>query len=97
MKEYVILLATDASWLTSQVNGLIAGGWQCQGGVALTHVRDEDTAEYREQWAQAMVKEEEVDSTPITVRDVQRAPAAKATPHRSAHVPLHVAGRCCHK
>ena len=53
--QYSILIATDPSSLSSQVNGLIERGWQVQGGVAIAQVRDEEGKEESTQWAQAMV------------------------------------------
>lgn len=56
MNEYVVLLDTDPSGLSSQVNNLIRNGWTPQGGVAVTEVHDEQEGE-QTQWAQAMVKQ----------------------------------------
>jgi hypothetical protein len=65
VEDYVVLLATDPSSLSSQVNKLIAQGrddkglrWQPQGGVAISEIHEEGTGEST-QWAQAMVKRTE--------------------------------------
>ncbi len=55
IQEYSILLATDPSSLSSQVNALIAKGWRPQGGVSQSTVNEEGEGE-QTQWAQAMVK-----------------------------------------
>ena len=55
-KEYVVLLATDPSSLSSQVNALLRDGWQCQGGVALAQVTDDESGEKGVQWAQALIR-----------------------------------------
>jgi hypothetical protein len=57
--EYVVVIATDPSSLSSQVNNLISNGWRPQGGLALTQVKNdvEDDEPYETQWAQAMVKD----------------------------------------
>lgn len=54
--DYTILLAGDASTLSSQVNNLIANGWEPQGGVTLSENRTAEDDEATEIWVQAMVK-----------------------------------------
>ena len=57
--RYVILLGTDPSTLTSQVNALLELGWKPVGGVMLSQIYDKhDLDGYTNQWAQAMIKEE---------------------------------------
>jgi hypothetical protein len=56
--DYVILLGTDPSSLSSQVNARIRDGWIPQGGVVVVTVRDEEAQEEGQQWAQAMTKQE---------------------------------------
>ena len=54
--DYTILLAGDASTLSSLVNHLIRRGWQPQGGVGVSiHGSEEETTEL---WAQALIKRE---------------------------------------
>lgn len=55
--DYTILLAGDASTLSSLVNNLIRRGWQPQGGVSVSVFTPEE-GETAEQWAQAMIKRE---------------------------------------
>ena len=54
--DYTILLAGDASTLSSQVNQLLAHGWQVQGGVCVTTGRETPDGEEYEVWAQALIK-----------------------------------------
>jgi hypothetical protein len=54
--EYTILVAGDASTLSSQVNALLKGGWEPQGGVTLSETRTAEDVEATEIWTQAMVK-----------------------------------------
>ncbi len=56
MNEYTILVAGDASTLSSQVNNLLKGGWEPQGGVTVTTGREMPESEEYELWTQAMVK-----------------------------------------
>ena len=56
--QYVILLATDPSSLSTQVNALIAQGWQPQNGVALSQIWDDEADAFIVQWAQAMTKQD---------------------------------------
>jgi hypothetical protein len=56
MNDYTILVAGDASTLSSQVNNLLKGGWEPQGGVTLSETRAAEDDEGSEIWAQAMVK-----------------------------------------
>lgn len=61
MQIYTILVATDASTLSSQVNQLLTQGWQSQGGVCVATNNTHDSQGYdevTELWAQAMVKTE---------------------------------------
>jgi hypothetical protein len=56
MDDYTILVAGDASTLSSQVNDLLKGGWEPQGGVTLSETRPAEDDEATKMWAQAMVK-----------------------------------------
>ncbi len=57
MDEYTILVASDASTLSSQVNNLLKNDWKPQGGIAISEILDPESGEISEQWAQAMIKE----------------------------------------
>ncbi len=57
MDEYTILVAGDASTLSSSVNNLLKNDWKPQGGIAISEILDPETSEVSVQWAQAMIKE----------------------------------------
>lgn len=57
MDDYTILVAGDASTLSSQVNNLLKNDWKPQGGIAISEILDPETGQVSVQWAQAMIKE----------------------------------------
>ncbi len=58
MDDYTILVAEDASTLSSLVNNLIKHDWEPQGGVCLSQaqVYDKEEDKFGDVWTQAMVK-----------------------------------------
>jgi hypothetical protein len=56
--DYTILVAGDASTLSTSVNHLRRRGWEPQGGISLSVSEPTVAGESSEVWAQAMIKRE---------------------------------------
>lgn len=81
--DYTILVANDASSLSSQVNNLLRHGWEPQGGVTVTTGRETPDGEAYELWAQAMIKRTPADagdaaaSTGVVASTAMQEPEAR--------------------